>query len=51
MIVGAGLALLAVLAGVYLRGRSEHEPLGRDELPRMRKYYDRMHREEVLPFD
>ncbi len=51
MIVCVVLILVAVLARVCLRGRSDQAPLRRDELLRMRQYYERIHREEVLPFE
>jgi hypothetical protein len=50
MIVCAVLILVALLARVCLR-RSDQSPLRRDELLRMRQYYERIHREEVLPFE
>ena len=51
MMVGLGLVLFGVFAGIYLRSRGETAPLKRDELLRMRQYYERIHREEVLPFE
>jgi hypothetical protein len=51
MIVGVGLVLFAVVAGVYLHGRGEKAPLKRDELIRMRRYSERVRREELLPFE
>ncbi len=51
MIVGLVLAVSVLVAGVYLRNRSDKAPLTRDELRRMRQYYDRAHREQVLPFE
>ncbi len=51
MIAGAVLVLVALAAGICLRARSDKAPLTRDELLRMRQYYERIHREEVLPFE
>jgi hypothetical protein len=51
MIVGVGIVLFVVLSGVYLHSKSEKSPLTRDELLRMRRYSDRVRREEVLPFE
>jgi hypothetical protein len=51
MIVCLVLILVGVLAHVCLRARSGKAPLRRDELLRMRQYYERIHREEVLPFE
>jgi hypothetical protein len=50
MIVCAVLILVALLGRVCLH-RSDKSPLRRDELLRMRQYYERIHREEVLPFE
>jgi hypothetical protein len=51
MMVGVGLVVFVVFAGIFLRSRSDKPPLNRDELLRMRQYYERIHREEVLPFE
>jgi hypothetical protein len=51
MIAGVVLILAAVLAHVCLRARSGRAPFRRDELLRMRQHYERVHREEVLPFE
>lgn len=51
MIVCAVLILVALIARMCLRGRSDKPSLNRDELLRMRQYYERIHREEVLPFE
>ncbi len=51
MIVCLVLILLAVLVRVGLRARDDKTPLSRDELLRMRQYAERIHREEVLPFE
>jgi hypothetical protein len=51
MIACVVLILVAALARVCLRGGSGKAPLERHELLRMRQYYERIHREEVLPFE
>jgi len=51
MIVCLVLVLVAALARVSLRSGGGKALLGRDELLRMRQYYERIHREEVLPFE
>ncbi len=51
MIVCIALAFVAVLARVCLHAKGDKVTLSRDELLRMRKYSERIHREEVLPFE
>jgi hypothetical protein len=51
MIVCAVLILVAVIARVGMHARGDRPSLNRDELLRMRQYYERIHREEVLPFE
>jgi hypothetical protein len=51
MIVCLVLILVAVLARACLRPSGDKTPLSRNELLRMRQYAERIHREEVLPFE
>jgi len=51
MIEVVALFVLVVLARILVRSGRGKGPLSRDELRRMRSYYERAHREEVLPFD
>ena len=50
MIVCVALILALLLARVCLRAKGK-TPLNREELLRMRRYWERIHREEVLPFE
>ncbi len=51
MIVCVALILVLLLARVCLRAKGGKTPLNREELLRMRQYSERIHREEVLPFE
>jgi len=51
MIVCIALILVAVLARIGLHTRGGKTPLDREELLRMRRYSERIHREEVLPLE
>ena len=51
MIVCVALILVVLLARLCLHAKGSRTPLSREELLRMRQYSERIHREEVLPFE
>ncbi|HXN47150.1 MAG TPA: hypothetical protein VN893_10950 [Bryobacteraceae bacterium] len=51
MIVCGALILVLLLARLSLRAKGGKTLLNREELLRMRQYSERIHREEVLPFE
>lgn len=50
MMVAVACVLFAVLA-FLLRGTEQKPPLDRDEIRRVRRFADRIRREQALPYD
>jgi hypothetical protein len=51
MIVGGLILLVVVVAAIGFRSGGDSAPLKRSDLLQMRRYYERVHREDVLPFE